>query len=111
MYIDVLRWLQSQLGPDTDPTDLALRYGRLNSARAVALEVLHGRVAALVAEPLKVTVNGVATIDNSANVSALERRAARLTAERAPDDLLNADRDLLATVHLRARSMVTGNGQ
>ncbi|MEU5002081.1 hypothetical protein [Streptomyces sp. NPDC021622] len=103
MNIDVLRWLQSQLGPDTDPTDLAHRYGRLNSARAVALEVLHERIAALVAEPLKVTVNGVATIDNSANVSALERRAAQLTAEQAPDDLLDANRDPLATVQLHAR--------
>ncbi|MFD7337855.1 hypothetical protein ACFV98_17880 [Streptomyces violascens] len=73
MNSDVLGWLLAQLGRDAGPTDLAARYNRLHLARAVAQEVLHERIAALVAEPLKVTVNGVATIDNSANVAALER--------------------------------------
>lgn len=100
---DVLRWLQAQLGLDTDPTDLAQRYERLHSARGVALEVLHERIAALVAEPLKVTVNGVATIDNSANVAALERRATQLDTEPAPDDLPSTSQDLLTTVQLCAR--------
>ncbi|UQA93757.1 hypothetical protein [Streptomyces halobius] len=103
MNIDVLRWLQSQLGPDTDAEDLTARYEHLRSAKAVALEVLHERVAALVAEPLKVTVNGVATIDNSANVAALERRAAQIADETAPDDPHATGHDLLTTVQLCAR--------
>ncbi|MDN3029476.1 hypothetical protein [Streptomyces sp. S.PB5] len=103
MNSDVLRWLQAQLGPDTDARDLTSRYERLNSAKAVALEVLHERLAALVAEPLKVTVNGVATIDNSANVSALERRAAQMLDETAPDEAPVARHGLLTTVQLSAR--------
>ncbi|MFF4509387.1 hypothetical protein [Streptomyces sp. NPDC001401] len=103
MTSDVLRWLQAQLGPDTNPTDLAQRYERLHSARAVALEVLHERIAALVAEPLKVTVNGVATIDNSANVAALERQAAQLSAATPPDDPSLPDQNMLTTVQLSSR--------
>lgn len=103
MNSDVLHWLQSQLGPDTDMADLAARYERLHSARAVAAEILHERIATLVAEPLKVTVNGVATIDNSANVAALERRAAQLLSEPAPDERPAAGHDVLTTVQLCAR--------
>ncbi|MEN8649070.1 hypothetical protein ABCR94_00070 [Streptomyces sp. 21So2-11] len=103
MNSDVLRWLQSQLGPETDPGDLAQRYELLHSARTVALEVLHERIAALVAEPLKVTVNGVATIDNSANVAALERRLTALTDEPTPDEPSVTGPQLLSTVQLRAR--------
>ncbi|SHN07437.1 hypothetical protein [Streptomyces yunnanensis] len=103
MNTDVLRWLQSQLGPDTDAQDLASRYERLRSAKAVALEVMHERVAALIAEPLKVTVNGIATIDNSANVAALERRTAQIADETAPDDPPEASHDLLTTVRLCPR--------
>ncbi|MFD6913574.1 hypothetical protein [Streptomyces virginiae] len=62
MDSSTLQWLIAQLGPDTDPADLAQRYDRLGSARAVAGEVLHERIAALISEPLRVTVNGVATI-------------------------------------------------
>ncbi|MGX1668548.1 hypothetical protein [Streptomyces sp. NPDC055400] len=103
MNSDVLRWLQAQLGPNTDPSDLDDRYERLQSARAVAFEVLHERIAALVAEPLKVTVSGVATIDNSSNVAVLERRAAQLDSETAPDDVPVTGRDLVTTVQLCAR--------
>nr|WP_223184470.1 hypothetical protein [Streptomyces sp. CBMA152] len=98
-----MHWLQAQLGPDIDVADLAARYERLYSARAVAVEVLHERIAALVAEPLKVTINGVATIDNSANVTALERRAARLADEPTPDETSTVDDGLLTAVPLRAR--------
>ncbi|MFD3511916.1 hypothetical protein [Streptomyces sp. NPDC058657] len=93
----------SQLGPVTDPADLTHRYDRLHSARSVALEVLHERIAGLLAEPLKVTVNGVVTIDNSANVTALERRAAQLLTEPAPDDTPSGGHDLVAAVQLCAR--------
>ncbi|MEU7258548.1 hypothetical protein AB0B21_22405 [Streptomyces rimosus] len=95
----VLRWLLAQLGPDTDTTDLTARYERLHSARAVVLEVLHERRA----EPLKVTVNGVATIDTSANVTALERTIAQLADEPAPDDPATVDRNLMSTIHLCPR--------
>lgn len=103
MNSDVLRWLQAQLGADTDANDLTARYEQLHSAKAVALEVLHERLAALVAEPLKVTVNGVVAIDNSANVTALERRAAQISDERAPDDPSTTGDGLLSTVQLCAR--------
>ncbi|MFH8745757.1 hypothetical protein ACH4GK_00640 [Streptomyces rimosus] len=103
MSAAVLRWLLAQLGPDTDATELTARYERLHSARAVVLEVLHERRAALLAEPLKVTVNGVATIDTSANVTAPERTIAQLADEPAPDDPAAVDRYLLSTVHLCPR--------
>ncbi|MFI1176665.1 hypothetical protein [Streptomyces melanogenes] len=103
MNTEVLRWLQAQLGPETDPTDLSARYDRLHTARAVAEEILRERIATLVAEPLKVTVNGVATVDNSPNVTALERHLNQLHAARAPDDPEALDSGVVATVQLCAR--------
>ncbi|MFD7341782.1 hypothetical protein ACFV98_38305 [Streptomyces violascens] len=103
MNSDVLSWLLAQLGPDTDTIDLSARYDRLHSARAVAGEVLRERIAGLVAQPLKVTVNGVATIDNSANVAALERRLGQLHDGQSPDDPTVTPTDLLTTVQLCAR--------
>ncbi|GHE11387.1 hypothetical protein [Streptomyces alanosinicus] len=104
MNSDVLHWLHAQLGPDIDAANLVSRYERLGSARAVALEVLHERTAALLADPLKVTVNGVVTIDNSANVSALERQAARISAAEAPDDLSPMQGGTLIAVQLHTRA-------
>ncbi|MEV0446029.1 hypothetical protein AB0I84_27000 [Streptomyces spectabilis] len=83
---EVLHWLHALLGAHHPADDLASRYERLGSARAVAVEVLRERIAQLLAEPLKVSVNGVATIDNSSNLTALERRLAQLDAATAPDD-------------------------
>lgn len=103
MYSDALSWMLAQLGPDTDPADLQTRYARLRSARAVALEVLSERLAKLLAEPLKVTVNGVVTIDQSANASALERRITAVATETAPDDVPSTGRELLTTVTLCPR--------
>lgn len=103
MNSGTLRWLISQLGPDTDPADLAQRYDRLGSARAVAGEVLHERIAALLSEPLRVTVNGVATIDQSANVAALERRLNQLDGQTAPDDPVQRMPETLAAVPLISR--------
>ncbi|MCX4666502.1 hypothetical protein OG453_07440 [Streptomyces sp. NBC_01381] len=102
MNDEILHWLQAHLGSEVDLPDLAGRYERLQSARAVAAEVLRERIAGLVAEPLKVTVNGVATIDNSPNVAALERQLAHLDDEVAPDTHLDGAR-LLASVQLVAR--------
>ncbi|MGW0897641.1 hypothetical protein ACWD0G_11700 [Streptomyces goshikiensis] len=99
----VLRWLAAQLGPDTDPSDLAQRYERLGSARAVADEVLNEQIAGLLSEPLRVSVNGVATIDHSANVAALERRLTQLDAQTAPDDQPGDAPDTLVAVSLVAR--------
>lgn len=86
MNSEVLRWLTAQIGPDSDPADLGQRYERLRSARAVAQEVLQERIAALLAEPLRVSINGIATIDQTSNVAALERRLAQVTDQLAPDD-------------------------
>ncbi|MFJ8589314.1 hypothetical protein ACIRD2_32285 [Streptomyces sp. NPDC093595] len=61
----VLAWLLAQLGPNTDQTDLTNRYSRLGSARLVAGEVLAQRRARLLADPLRMTVDGVVTIDQS----------------------------------------------
>ncbi|MFD8978692.1 hypothetical protein [Streptomyces sp. NPDC059564] len=99
----VLRWLAAQLGPDTDPANLAQRYDRLGSARAVADEVLHERIAALLSEPLRISVNGVATIDHSANVAALERRLTQLNTQMAPDDPAPGTPETLVAVPLLSR--------
>ncbi|MFD5888230.1 hypothetical protein ACFWHQ_19915 [Streptomyces sp. NPDC060334] len=82
----VLAWLLAQLGPTTDQTDLTARYARLASAREVAREVLSERRANLLAEPLRMTVDGVVTIDQSNNLQGLERQLAALTDTSAPDD-------------------------
>ncbi|WP_051853172.1 hypothetical protein [Streptomyces aureocirculatus] len=83
---EVLHWLQALLGSDTTPEELASRYERLGTARAVAHEVLQERIAQLLTDPLKVTVNGIATVDNSANLAALERRLDQIDSVTAPDD-------------------------
>ena len=83
----VLAWLLAQLGPATDTDDLQTRYTRLGSARAVALEVFTERRAKLLAEPLRLTVNNVLTLDNSANLTGLERQIAAVESGTAPDDV------------------------
>ena len=70
-------YLRSELG-ETDRGDLDVRYMRLGSVEAVAVEVLRERRAALVADPLAITVQGVATVNTAENVKALERQIAAL---------------------------------
>ncbi|MFI1100269.1 hypothetical protein [Streptomyces melanogenes] len=82
----VLAWLRAQLGVTTDPVDLASRYQRLMTARAVVGEVLAERRATLLAEPLRLTVDGVVTLDQSNNLAGLERQIAGLDELVAPDD-------------------------
>ncbi|MET7495133.1 hypothetical protein [Streptomyces sp900116325] len=82
----VLAWLQAQLGTATDPADLQARYTRLGAAKAIALEVLGERRARLLADPLQLTVNGVVTLDQSNNLTGLERQIASVEAATAPDD-------------------------
>ncbi|WP_435058513.1 hypothetical protein [Streptomyces sp. bgisy060] len=79
-----LRWLLATLGPATDTTDLETRYARLHALRAVALEVLRERRAALLAQPLKVTLTGVVSVDTSGNVAALDRQIAELEDPATP---------------------------
>ncbi|MEU5660081.1 hypothetical protein ABZ802_31360 [Streptomyces sp. NPDC047737] len=84
----VQAWLISQLGTDTDLTDLAARYVRLGTARAVAIEVVRERLAALLASPGSVSVSGVVSVNFSANIAAYERQLANLLSGEppAPDD-------------------------
>ncbi|MBK3625344.1 hypothetical protein JHN59_10880 [Streptomyces sp. MBT49] len=86
MDVAVRAWLLAQLGPTTDTSDLDARYARLASARAVANEVLAERRAQLLAEPLRMTVDGVVTIDQSNNLVGLERQITSLAELVAPDD-------------------------
>ncbi|MFJ9799829.1 hypothetical protein [Streptomyces sp. NPDC101145] len=84
----VQAWLIGQLGPATDLADLTARYTRLGTARAVALEVLSERHAALLAQPATVNVSSVVSISNAENIKALERKIAELRAgiPLAPDE-------------------------
>ncbi|MEV4557182.1 hypothetical protein AB0K51_09305 [Kitasatospora sp. NPDC049285] len=96
-----LAWLLAQLGPSTDQTDLAARYTRLGSARAVALEVLAERRAQLLADPLRLTVDGVVTMDNTGNLTGLERQIASVQDGQAPDDAPTEAATYLVTAPLR----------
>ncbi|GAA1111353.1 hypothetical protein [Streptomyces javensis] len=78
------RWLLATLGPATDTTDLEQRYARLHSLRAVALEVLRERRATLLAQPLKVALSGVVSVDTSGNVAALDRQIEELEDPATP---------------------------
>ncbi|MGW4599250.1 hypothetical protein ACWEOA_28725 [Streptomyces sp. NPDC004457] len=78
-------WLLGQLGPDTDPADLERRFFRLRSVRAVALEVLGERRAKLLADPLKVTVDGVVTMDLQENLRGIERQIEQANNANVPD--------------------------
>ncbi|MEE1812717.1 hypothetical protein [Streptomyces sp. BE133] len=84
----VRAWLIAQLGTDTDQADLDQRYARLGTARAVALEVVRERLAALRASPGSVSVSGVVSVNFAANIAAYERQIESLEAGEppAPDD-------------------------
>ncbi|RSN55621.1 hypothetical protein DMH12_15505 [Streptomyces sp. WAC 04229] len=84
----VQAWLLSQLGPATSVADLEGRYTRLGAARAVALEVLNERLAALLQQPTTVNVSGVVAVGFAENIKALERKIALLESGQppAPDD-------------------------
>ncbi|MET8679978.1 hypothetical protein ABZW18_20940 [Streptomyces sp. NPDC004647] len=92
-------WLLAQLGPDTDAADLEARFFRLRSVRAVALEVLGERRAKLLGDPLKVTVDGVVTMDLQENLRGIERQIESVGRAPAPDDSGGEDEegDALAT--------------
>lgn len=100
----VRAWLLAQLGPTTDAADLDSRFARLYSARAVANEVLAERRAKLLGDPLRMTVDGVVTIDQSNNLVGLERQIAGLVDLVAPDELAVTETgdDLVIAPLLRA---------
>ena len=91
----VQAWLISQLGTATDLTDLAARYTRLGTARAVALEVLNQRLADLRAQVATVAVSSVVSVSFAENIKAYERQIALLEAgtPAAPDDPAAVDDD------------------
>lgn len=78
-----LAWLRDEIGSKPDDAALNERFADLGSVTGVAIAVLRARRAALLASPLSVSVNGVASINNAENVKALERR---LTALAVLDD-------------------------
>ncbi|MFD0315604.1 hypothetical protein [Streptomyces flavalbus] len=84
-------YLRSELG-EADRADLDVRYHRLGSLRAVAVEVLRERKAALISDPLDVTVQGIATVNMAENLKALERQIADLadSGRSTPTDVLPA---------------------
>jgi hypothetical protein len=103
---DVRAWLLAQLGTSTDLTDLEARYTRLGTSRAVALEVLRERYAALLQQPTGVTVTNVVAINTTANLAAYERQIAALEAgdPPAPDDPVTAGSDpTIGQIQLCAR--------
>ncbi|MGV9891732.1 hypothetical protein [Streptomyces sp. NPDC003395] len=80
----VTAWLLAQLGKTTDTADLATRYTRLGSARAVAVEVLRERLADLRAQPSSVNVSAVVSVSYVENIKAYERQIAALEAGDIP---------------------------
>ncbi|MET8746294.1 hypothetical protein ACFU98_29470 [Streptomyces sp. NPDC057575] len=89
----VRAWLIAQLGTDTDQADLDARYTRLGTARAVALEILRERLAALRAQPSTVNVSSVVAVSYTENIKAYERQITSLEAGEppAPDDPTDPD--------------------
>ncbi|MFF1916234.1 hypothetical protein ACFVYE_32525 [Streptomyces sp. NPDC058239] len=75
--------------------DLELRYTRLGTARAVALEVVRERLSELLSSPGSVSVPGVVSINVAANIAAYERQITTLEAGEppAPDDPADPDAD------------------
>ncbi len=106
MDVATRAWLISQLGTSTDPADLDTRYARLGTARAVALEVLRERLAALVHDqPTTINVTGVVALSYTENVRAIERQIAQLENGEppAPDDPATSTPDGLGVIQLVAR--------
>lgn len=95
MDATVTAWLIGQLGTGTDVANLAARYTRLGTARAVALEVLYERRAALIQQPATVAVPNAVSVGFGENIKAIERQITSLEAgtPAAPDDPTTPDDD------------------
>lgn len=97
---DDLAKVRQMVGSATPPTDADLDaiYDRLGKVDDVALEVLQGRFAGLLAGPAKWAVEGDFSIDATANIAALRQQITRLqdSAGEAPvmtvHSLTRADR-------------------
>jgi hypothetical protein len=104
----VLAWLKSELGADTDQSDLIVRYARLGTARAVAIEVVRERLAALRAQPSTVNVSSVVGVSYVENIKAYERQLAKLESGEppAPDDPAGTgdESGTIGVVYLRERA-------
>ncbi|MET8571776.1 hypothetical protein [Streptomyces sp. NPDC004783] len=89
----VTAWLKGELGSTVDLADLEVRYLRLGTARAVALEVLRERLADLRAQPATVNLSGVVGVGFAENIKAYERQIALLEDGQppAPDDPTDPD--------------------
>ncbi|WP_245877092.1 hypothetical protein [Streptomyces glaucescens] len=105
MDVAVTAWLKGELGPTTDLTDLETRYTRLGTARAVALEVLRERLAALRAQPSTINVSGAVAVGFVENIKAYERQIAALENGEppAPDDPTDGSAGTLGVLRLRER--------
>lgn len=91
-------WLLAQLGPEADTADLERRFFRLRSVRAVALEVLGERRAKLLGDPLKVSVDGVVTMDLQENLRGIERQIEWVRRAPVPDDPQSDEEDDVGTL-------------
>ncbi len=105
MDATVLAWLRAELGTTTDQNDLTTRYTRLGTARAVALEVVRERLAALRAQPSTVSVSSVVSVTYTENIRAYERQIERLENGEppAPDDPADSNPNALGILYLRER--------
>lgn len=75
-----IQWLRDQVGDEPADAELQTRYDdRGGSLRDTALSVLASRRRELLESSLKVTATGVASVDNTENVKALERDIAALS--------------------------------
>ena len=75
-----LAWVRSQVGTTTPPTDADLDaiWDRLENRDAVALEVLDGRLATMVATAAKFDLSGDLSVDLTKNIEALREKVAQL---------------------------------
>jgi hypothetical protein len=76
--------IRARIGHKTPPSDaeLAGALDRLGSPEAVALEVLQGRYAEMIAGPAKWAVEGDFNLDNTASIKALEAVIGELSASQ-----------------------------
>jgi hypothetical protein len=89
--------VRSHVGSTSPPTDADLHaaYDRLGSPEAVALEVLRGRLADMLANPTKFTADGDFTESYEANIKALQAQIATL--EKVVPDTAGGAMGLLTT--------------
>lgn len=89
-----ISWLRSEVGASTTEDDLQARFDRLGSIRDVAMEVLRERRASYLEQPLSLNLAGVASVDYTNNVAALERRLTALAnLDDDPSDDDGADQE------------------